>query len=177
MADVTQELRQVNQKLRRTLSGLGGLDSPEIKAMAKELRRSIIKVLSVSGGGRVTQSLSGHRLYAVGGTPSGPGEPPRRQTGQLARSIAYGIAGAQFRVGAIRFTAAMLQFGVQSTRGARRSAGTRRGRRTRGTLVQRTVTIAPRPYLEPALELAKDAMGEAFAEVAGARISSRASQP
>lgn len=172
MSDLLQQFKKVNESIRGTLADLGGANSPEIKAMAKQLRKAIVKVVSVSGGGQPVASIKSRKLRSVGGTPSAPGQPPHRQTGQFSKSIGYGVVGTGMRVGPLRFTGLMLEEGVQATRGTRKAA-TRGRRRQKAGTVQRTVTIAPRPYLQKAIDMAAEKMGDDFAATAGARISAK----
>lgn len=167
--NMVTDLKGLNGALRKSLASVGGVKSPEMQAAARVLRRTMARVLSVSGGASVVGS--GKRLRAVGGTPSAPGEPPRAQTKQLARSVKMGVVGTGIRVGPLRFTAAMLEAGVSSVLGARKTRKSGRGRGHGSGLVKRSLVIAPRPYLEKSVDLAKDDMATAFGDLAGLSIT------
>jgi hypothetical protein len=167
--NLTTDLKGLNRALRDSLADVGGVKSPEMKATAGVLAKHMRKTLSVSGGGRQATSIRTRRRYAVGGTPSRPGEPPRAQTRALAKSVKAGVVGTGFRVGPLRFTSLMLEAGVKAVRGARKIA-TRGRRRQRAGTVQRTVTIAARPYLLKSIERAKDEMAKVFGDLAGLSI-------
>ncbi|HRZ09127.1 MAG TPA: hypothetical protein P5319_04470 [Gemmatimonadales bacterium] len=136
---------QVNRKLERTLNELGGVRSPEMRAAGNTLAKSIRKTLSTRAGGQ----------------PSAPGQPPRRQTGALAKSVKAAPLGDVVRVGPLRFTASFMEEGVQAVKGeTRRSRGRRN--RSRVTKKKRSLTIAPRPFMARALEAVKGQLLEVF---------------
>lgn len=155
--NLVTDLKGLNGALRGALSDLGGAKSPEMMAMGRILRKSVARTLSVRGGGK----------------PSAPGEAPRKQTGALARSVKMGVVGTGIRIGALRFTADFLESGVSATLGERKQS--RRRGRSRGSMSKkkRNLRIAPRPYLQKALDAVQDQMVTEFANVAGARIGKR----
>jgi len=155
-------VRQLTQRINRTLREIGRPDSDEMKEAAKLVKGSFRTVLNVRGGGRPAMSLASKRLRAVGGTPSSPGQPPRRQTGQLARSIRDRIAGDVRRVAVVHFTAPLLEGGVDTSL-PRRSTTPRRG--AKGTL-----RIAPRPFAQRALDAVKDKLAGVIATLGGKRL-------
>ncbi len=163
--NLLSDLKGLNGALRGALADLGGAKSPEMTALGRIVRRSVAKTLSVPGGGAVAvgPDRGGHR--------SRPGEPPRAQTFRLAHSVKAGVVGTGVRVGALRFTADFMESGVNATLGA--SKGTRRrpsGRLRSAGLKKRTIRIAPRPYLQRALDAVEGQLATEFANVAGARI-------
>jgi hypothetical protein len=151
----------VNRGVERALNELGGVRSPELRAAGNALARSIRKTLSVAGGGSLAASLKGKRLHAVGGQPSAPGQPPHKQTGQLAKSVKAGPSGDAIKVGPLAFTSLFLEEGVNATKGDRRTSRGR-GSRKRTTVKQRTLVIAARPFMARSLEAAKDKMVDVF---------------
>lgn len=170
-------LKGLNGAVRGSLASLGGANSPELRAMGNVLAKSVRRTLSVSGGGAIARGAHGPDR---GGHPSRPGEPPRAQTKQLSKSVKVGVVGTGLRVGALRFTSDFMESGVNATRGDRKNTrGTRfglsRGRLVRKTrdLKKRTIIIARRPYLQPALDAVQGQMATEFANVAGASIGRR----
>lgn len=136
---------QVNRRLERTLNELGGVRSPEMRAAGNTLAKSIRKTLSKQGGGK----------------PSAPGQPPRRQTGALAKSVKAAPLGDVIRVAVLRFTAPFMEEGVQAVKGeTRRSRGRRN--RSRVTKKKRSLTIAARPFMARALEAVKGQLLDVF---------------
>ena len=114
-------------------------------AAGNTLAKSIRKTLSKQGGGK----------------PSAPGQPPRRQTGALAKSVKAAPLGDVIRVAVLRFTAPFMEEGVQAVKGeTRRSRGRRN--RSRVTTKQRTLAIAARPFMARALEAVKNKLVEVF---------------
>ncbi len=174
--DLTKELSGLNRTVRQSLAAVGGATSPEMTACGKILRRTMARVLAVPGGAAIASSIKSRRLRVIGGTPSAPGEPPHAQTRQLMKSVKAGVVGTGIRVGPLRFTSLMLEQGVSATAGDRKQRNrptTRsrfRGRRQLAGKVQRTLTVPARPYLERAVELAKDEMATAFGDLAGLSI-------
>lgn len=174
-------LQRVTKALAKEMADIGGANAPEMKAAARVLASSIRKQLSTRGS-----LLQGpHRLSKTGkaskvrGLPSAPGEPPHRISGALAKSIGTEIVGGVMRVGSSRFTSRLLQFGVDAdeTRKTRaaiaagkpltvgrvralRAAETRRRKRAAKRAAH--LTIAPRPFMERALEAALPKMGDDF---------------
>jgi hypothetical protein len=88
----------INTRLVRELSNLGGARTPEMTGAAKVLKKSLKKVLGIKGNGK----------------PSKPGEPPRKQSGELEKSVVSGVVGAGQRVGLTSFVAPLLEFGVDT---------------------------------------------------------------
>jgi hypothetical protein len=131
------DLRGVNRRAALLLTRVSGANSEPVRRAAGELAKAIRKTLSQGGGGR----------------PSAPGQPPRRQSGRLMRSVRHGAVGAGRRVAATRFTAPLLEAGVDT------NAPPRAGRRRRrGGQARRRVRIAPRPFMARALDLARNKM-------------------
>ncbi len=90
---------QVNRELETALRSLGGASSPEMRENARILKKSIKGVI-------------GTKSKKV----SAPGEPPIGKSGGLQKSVVSGVVGAGQRVAVMKFTAPLLQFGVD-TRG------------------------------------------------------------
>jgi hypothetical protein len=91
-------LLTVNRRLERELSEMGGARKPEMVETATAVKRSLRKVLGVKGNGK----------------PSKPGEPPRKQSGGLQKSVVSGVVGAAQRVGLTKFTAPIQEFGLDT---------------------------------------------------------------
>jgi len=153
-------VKAVNQDIARRLARLGGANSPVLKGASRALAKTVRRGLPVKGGAGIATSLKSRRLRAIGGTPSAPGEPPRRQTGQLAKSIKEGPVGTGRRVGVLRFTGAMLEEGVNATLGGTSARATRgrRGRPRKARAAKRSLTIAPRPFMQRAIDRARPEM-------------------
>lgn len=163
-------LLQVNRKLDKELRSLGGVNSTEMKEARKALARAWRRVLSVRGGGAAVHfaARSGDkgRVQAKGGTPSAPGEPPRRQLGTLVKSVRAGVAGDQGRVVVQWFTAPLLEEGVNSALPLR--SGKRR-RRSDGK-ANRNLVIAARPSAQRAIAAAQDQLADIVAKAAEVRL-------
>ncbi len=171
--DIVRNLKGLNGALRGSLAHLGGAKSPEMQGAGKALRKHMRRVLAVSGGATVAYSIRSRKPRAIGGTPSAPGQPPHAQTKQLMRSVAMGVVGTGIRVGPLRFTGLMLEQGVDATAGAKKQRNRfsqKRGRRQLAGTTQRTVRIAPRPYLVRSVDEAKDEMAEVFGDLAALSI-------
>lgn len=154
----------VNRGLIRELSKLGGVASPEMLAAARVLKRSLRKTLGMKGNGK----------------PSAPGEPPRKQSGKTQKSVISGAVGAAQRVAVTRFTAPLLEFGVDTAIDARagkvrsrrdlftgqarevlKQSAERQRRRQRAQLRGQKaykLKIDPRPFMQKALAAARDQM-------------------
>lgn len=145
---------QVNRKLERTLNELGGVRSPEMRAAGNTLAKSIRKTLSTRGGGQ----------------PSAPGQPPRRQTGALAKSVKAAPLGDVIRVAVLRFTAAFLEEGVSAVKGDLRTSRGRRSNRgkltphsrARTTRKKRNLVILARPFMARALAAVRGQLLDVF---------------
>ena len=135
----------VNRSVERALNEIGGVKSPEMRAAGNTLARSIRKTLSVAGGGQ----------------PSAPGQPPHRQTGQLAKSVKAAPSGDAIKVGPLAFTSPFLEEGVKAVKGETRTSRGR-GSRRRVTKKRRSLTIAARPFMARALDACKDKMVDVF---------------
>ncbi len=109
---VSGDLREATRKLSRISENVHGARSPELAAAAKVLRRSVARQISKSGGGRIAQSIATKRRRVLGAQRSQPGEPPRRQTGRLRRSVIQGVVETGRRVAVMAFTAPLLERGV-----------------------------------------------------------------
>lgn len=129
------------RELRAFATTVGGGNSAEVKAAAKVLVKHVKRQLGRKGG------------------VSAPGEPPRRQTGRLQKSIASEVRNGVRRVGTGYFTGYILEFGSitgaasADTLGRTQRASRRKSGRKRGA-------IEPRPFMRPALEAAKEEMGD-----------------
>lgn len=150
---------QVNRGVERALNELGGVRSPEMRKAGNTLARSIRKTLSVAGSGLAVTLKTRHESLAQ--NPSKPGEPPRRQTGQLAKSVKAAPSGDAIKVGPLAFTALFLEEGVKAVKGDRRTSRGRRTRR-RTTKKRRTLTIAARPFMARSLAAVRDKMVDVF---------------
>lgn len=150
----------VNRGVERALNELGGVRSPEMRKAGNTLARSIRKTLNVGGGGMASR-LSDRTTRFHGGPPSAPGQPPHRQTGQLAKSVKAAPSGDAIKVGPLAFTALFLEEGVKAVKGDRRTSRGR-GSRKRTTKKRRTLTIAARPFMARALAAVKDKMVDVF---------------
>lgn len=137
-ADLRHQVQTSLRDLRRVMADVGGANEPEMKAAGSVLAKRIRRVLS-------TRTMhQGPLQPGESGTQgaSAPGEPPNRQTGRLARSIGQEVVGGVRRVGSSWFTSRLLEAGVQKV-----------GRRkTKKGSVPVRVNIAPRPFMERALE-------------------------
>lgn len=91
-------LLEVNREAARVLKQLGRATSPEMIDGAKVLKRAIRRVLGVPGHGK----------------PAPPGEPPRKQSGAMHKSVRSGVVGARQRVAVLDPAAPMQQFGVDT---------------------------------------------------------------
>ncbi len=168
----------VNRGLIRQLERVGIVSSPELLAAARVLKRKIRKTLGAEGDafqGPLRPGKTVHRR-----APSRPGEPPAKQTGGLQKSVISGAVGTAQRVAVTKFTAPLLEFGVDTEVDARR--GTVRSRRDLFTGAAREVlkesakrqqrrqrartrsqkahrlTIEPRPFMQRSLAAARDEM-------------------
>lgn len=159
--------------LRKELADIGGANTPEMKAAAAALRRAIKKQLSTRG------TLK---------TPSKPGEPPRRERffrggklidSALWKSIGTEVVGGVMRVGSSYFTSRLLEGGVDASLHARlkvaasASRFAKHGRPNRRTLAPKRISrleIAPRPFMQRAIDAAAPEMGEVFAAAVQKRI-------
>lgn len=161
--DFALEVRRGSKELRKLLADVGGANTPETKAAARVLARSIRKVLNTRGAPILGPLRPGQRQRF---TPSRPGEPPHRQRGRLVKSVGYEIVGGVMRIGSNRFTSRILQDGTTgATVGAAVDRSGKR-RHKRRTLKRPSVTIAPRPFMEQALKLALPQMeGEYVGEL------------
>lgn len=172
-------IKAVRQEIDRRLARIGGANSPALKAAARALAKSVRRVLSVKGGARVASSLKSKRLRAIGGTPSAPGEPPRKQTGRLAKSVKEGPVGTGRRVGVLAFTGPLLEAGVHATKGAasaRSSIGRllrsgRRGKSRKARAASRSLAIAARPFMQRAIDLAQPEMVDVLVTLSAEEVA------
>jgi hypothetical protein len=113
------------------------------------LAKAIKKELGVKGAPIQGPLRPGAKRKAA---PSAPGEPPRGRRAARGSRSAREVVGGVMRVGTRFFTLRILQDGTtHATRGAastRRASGATRSK----TLKRPSVTIAPRPFMEKALE-------------------------
>lgn len=151
-------LLSVNRRLERELREMGGSTKPEMLETAKLLKQALRKRLGVKGRGK----------------PSKPGESPREQSGGLRKSVVSGAVGAAQRVGLTKFTAPILEFGLDTKadgatprsrrdlfsgalravkKGSARAAARRQERRNAGGSPKvRHERIEARPFMQQALE-------------------------
>lgn len=92
-------LLQVNRRLERELKEVGGANKPEMIAGAKVMKQAFRKVLGVKGTPK---------------TPSKPGQPPKRQKGDLYKSVVSGAVGTAQRIGLTDHAATLMEFGVDT---------------------------------------------------------------
>lgn len=137
MSVLTTFHRGVEAQLR----SVGAVDSPELIKAATVLTRQIRRVLSVSGSG----------------SPSAPGQAPRKQSGKLAKSVRQGVVGDHRRVAVTRFTAPILEAGVNSSK-------SRRGK-------TRRLVIAARPFMQRGLAAAQSEMTAVLVKTAQDRLA------
>lgn len=119
------------QSLGRLAVALKAAALPEgvaMRAAGLELERAVVLELSQPGSGRHYRRGKG-----VVHVASAPGEPPAVDTGILRGSAHSGVVDGEMRVGVRAPYAAALEFGTAT---AGKSG---------------TVTIAPRPFMRPAL--------------------------
>lgn len=161
--NILGDLRTANRGLNAYLASAGGAKSPEMVGASVALAKAWRKVLAIRGGAQVVPNPTGKpKQRAVGGVASSPGQPPRRQTGVLQRSVAQGVVGAGRRVAVMRFTATILEEGADTRRPA--ASGRRRSKARKG------YKIAPRPSAQRALDLAQSEMVGIFASRTGGRL-------
>ncbi len=154
---LTGSLAGLRRDHDRFLVEVSNAKDEAIKEDATILARSIRKTLSVSGGPKGIRP--GKAKHAFGGTPSAPGQPPHKQSGQLQKSVKQGIVGAGRIVAVMRYTGLWLEEGINAQ--AQR-AGKRGGKRY-------TLRIAKRPFMERSLAAVQDEMVTKAAKlVAGA---------
>lgn len=155
---------QINRGIERALNDLGGVRSPEMRKAGNTLARSIRKTLSVSGGGGLATTIRTRSTRFRQGAPSQPGQPPHRQTGQLAKSVKAGPSGDAIKVGPLAFTSLFLEEGVNAVKGETRRSRRRSGRRNRfsQTKKRRTLRIAARPFMARALAAVQSKMVDVF---------------
>ena len=160
---------KINRALEKELRSLGGVNTPEMKEARKTVARSWRRVLSVRGGGVAVQSArragSKGRVQAKGGTPSAPGEPPRRQLGTLAKSVRAGVVGDKGRVVVQWYVGPLLEQGVNTSLPLRSGP-----RRRTGGVAKRRLTIAARPSAQRAIDGVKDLLGGIVAVNASERL-------
>lgn len=167
MTAATKEIREITQ--------FGGADDPATKRAAGVLARNMRRLLNVKA--LVTRRTFGGEQQRNEG--SQPGEPPRRRSGKLARSVGQEVVGGVRRVGPARFVGRLLEEGVDSTanvtqsgrlvgslRKSRKSGAIGRQRRRKGGVANRIIRIARRPFMDKALAAALPNMeGEAVSEL------------
>lgn len=163
------DIRRGTRELRKLMADIGGANTPEMKAAGRVLAKEIRKELGKKGAPIQGPLRPGAKQKFA---PSGPGEAPRRQTGKLVKSIGTEIVGGVLRVGSRRFTSRILQDGTTgaATGAAVDKQGNRRHKKR--TLKRPSVTIAPRPFMEKALERALPQMEGEY--VAGLQKKTRA---
>lgn len=166
------EVRRAVRATQKLLADVGGANSPELKAAGRALAKAIRTQLSRTGpvipnGGTIRDRKAGTIVPRRG--TSAPGEPPHMQTARLRRSVRQLVVDGERRVGTTRFTGKLLEEGVVFTGRASVAAGgtylTPSGRRRRSKKARKAAAarrIAPRPFMERALDLALPSMREGF---------------
>lgn len=161
--DLQQQISSAMNGLRKEMADIGGATTPEMKAAARTLASSIRKVVGVKAKLYAGPRRPGQKLRGI---PSAPGEPPRRVTSKLYKAVGTEIVGGITRVGDGWFTSRLLELGVDAT------LPTKSGkiRRRKGGIGRRRIKIAPRPFMQRALNAAQDKMGDQFAVTLQKRI-------
>lgn len=118
------------RKLHDFAATIGEASSPTVQEVSKALVKGLKKAVSERG-------------------KSVPGQPPKKRSGALARSMGREVVAGQMRVGTGHFTAPWLQFGLVSQP------------RIEGGKVQPAHVIEPRPFMERGVDLAAIDMREA----------------
>lgn len=160
------------RQAQRFFADLTGANDPASRGAARVLMAAIRKQLAVKAA--VTrQSFGGSQSRTE---HSAPGESPRQVTGRLRKSVGTEVVGGIRRVGVSRFVGRLLEEGVDTTvtvtpsgrqigstrKQIRNGKTVRQIRRRKGGNARRTLRIAPRPFMEKALEAALPKMeGEA----------------
>jgi hypothetical protein len=116
--DLHRELRVVNKSIERMTREISGADSEPVKKAASLLLRNWRRLLNVQGGGKA----------------AAPGQPPRRQSGVLWKSMKQAVVDGVRRVGSGNFRSWMTEFGVGDK--------------------------PPRPHARPALEMSERGMAD-----------------
>jgi hypothetical protein len=148
------------KKLRLLAETVGGASDPGVQAAAKVLVKAIKKQISKKAPGFQNVGKRGKGPHY--GESSQPGQAPRRQAGQLWRSIGTQVVAGVLRVGSSDFTAPILNDGAILDEQVARAAdiekfipkaGTRKGKVTskRARKGRRRIKIEPRPFMEPGL--------------------------
>lgn len=124
--------------------------------MMTELQRRLVQGFAQGGEfvvGRVKTSIN--RGNRTGDNPSAPGEPPKKQTGRLFKSIVQetSLDGDEVvtRVGTNVEYARALEFGFMGTVTVKEHTRTRGGKSHKVRSHQRRSHQAARPFLRPAL--------------------------
>jgi hypothetical protein len=171
ITSVRDQIRNVVANASRFFGDLTGANDPASLSAARVLIRSIRKQLARKA--MVTRKTFGGEQQRS--ERSSPGEAPRQVTGRLRRSVASEVVGGVRRVGPASFRGRLLEEGVDSTaavtpsgrevgteRKARGTQSVRSLRRRKGGKANRVLRIAPRPFMQKALEDALPKMeGEA----------------
>lgn len=166
-SELQQGLSAATKAMARELAELTGARSQPVIQAATALARAWRLVLNTPAGD-VRQSIKSRRLR---GSPSAPGQPPHRLSGQTRKSVKTAVVDGVRRVGTGWFKLRLLEDGVTATVTRRRSAkgdfvtskvGKFRRKRVAKRTGSFTFVIAPRPSAERALQIAAPAMGEVF---------------
>ncbi|MGE0554345.1 MAG: hypothetical protein AB7R55_13035 [Gemmatimonadales bacterium] len=137
------DLKSLSVKLTRAARRLGDADSAPVKAAAGALARGLRRVLRSSRGG----------------APSRPGQVPKLQTGALAKSVRQGVdSGGYRRVAVTRYTAPILEAGVDTSLPPRSG----KARRRKAGQARRKLRIAARPFFRRGIDLAMPEMVDVF---------------
>lgn len=153
---LSQQLRTLVANTSEFFADIAGANSPATLAASRVLMRAIRRQLAVKGA-VIRQTFGGTQSRVE---TSSPGEAPRRQTGRLQRSVGSEVVGGVRRVGVARFVGRLLEEGVDSTTNVTPSGRTFGARRRKKQTARRRLIIAPRPFMERALQNAQPRMGD-----------------
>jgi hypothetical protein len=150
--------RQIASAVRnsqRFFADITGANDPASRGAARVLMRAIRKQLSRKAGKRGQKPER-----------SQPGEAPRKASGKLSRSVGTEVVGGIRRVGVARFVGRLLEEGVDTTVRVTPNGRAFGKRRRKAGTANRTLRIAPRPFMQKALEEALPYMeGEAVSSL------------
>ncbi len=149
--DLQRQISTAMRGLKKEMADVGGANTPEMKAAGRVLRAAIKKQLAKQGIRYAGPLRPGAKPKTI---PSAPGEPPRRVTGRLWKSVGTEVVGGVLRVGESWFTSRLLEGGVDAALPLRSG----KVRRRVGGLARRRIKIAPRPFMERAYEQAAPKM-------------------
>lgn len=153
---INDQIRGLTTRMSRFFADLAGANGPATTAAARVLMRAIRRKLSVRAA--VTRRTFGGEQSRT--EASSPGEPPRRRTGRLIKSVGTEVVGGVRRVGLARFVARLLEEGVDTTVTVTPSGRVFNARRRKAKTARRRLQIAPRPFMQAALDSALPRMGD-----------------